>query len=141
MRFIIIGALLMSSFAQAGAIYKCTQPDGSVGFQARPCADAEQETIKEDLSKLEGIHLQGKWKIVALGKNKEPVDDSMGEDFWEFSATEMTVISGNQRLTPDSYTLDDKTIVLDYFSIEILDYSGSEMTVRTSGIEQTLRRQ
>ena len=141
MRLVIIGMLMVSSLAQAGAIYKCTQPDGSVGFQARPCADAEQETIKEDLSKLEGIHLQGKWKIVALGKNKEPVDDSMGEDFWEFSATQMTVISGNRRLSPDTYKLDDKTIVRDYYTIEILEYTGNEMTVKTSGIEQTLRRQ
>ena len=134
---------MTSALAHAGSIYKCTQADGSIGFQSKPCANAEQETIKggSDASQVSDgeVSLVGTWKIIEM--SGKPVDESLGDDLWEFTEDEMTVISSGYRMRPDRYQATATAIVFDGYQIKIVELSASRMVVDTMGILQTLEKQ
>ncbi|MBN3561810.1 DUF4124 domain-containing protein [Aliamphritea spongicola] len=139
-----------SLFVQAGKIYKCQDQSGKKSFQSTPCR-GEKVTLKSDKiivrdetgatsSSVTRESLQGRWLITHLGKTSSAELD-VGEDIWEFSQNQWTVISNGHRLRPEKFTVADNMIKFSTYSVTILEFDGTRMKVDAFGTIQRLKKQ
>lgn len=122
------------TYAHGGPVYKCTDSTGKKLYQDRPCDGAAKSGANAQSTGLTKESIQGKW-AVTLSPNDKPEGD-----YWIFKGNQWTVMSGSHSLRPDAFRIQDNRIQFDSYSINVLAFDGSTMTVKTQGITQYLTK-
>lgn len=138
-RCLLLAATLVAPCSGFAQIYKWVDQNGATHYGSRPPTNTKvsqldaQETGNPQSQSTDA--LTGSWKIVQMGKDKEP-----GTSFWEFHQGRFTHISFGSRLPSDRYTIQGNTIDLGYSKITVLSNDGATLRARWAGVDYVLTK-